>query len=153
MILFDTNILVYSQLLKDPRSAFCRQWIKKSENHELKGIVSPQNLIEFISVMIKTNRILKKKVEINRYVKVENHLQKFLQVVFPNSQTLTIFNHLITDKVASSKKVFDIFLVATMLSNGVRQILTYNAKDFAEFKEIKVISPEKSLTRRDILKT
>ncbi len=142
MILFDTNILVYSQSLKDPRCAPCRKWIKKSENSEIEGVISSQNLVEFVSVMIKTNQILKQKIQIDKYIDAENHLQKFLKVIFPNSQTLAMFNHLITDKVVCSKKVFDVFLVATMLSNGVRQILTYNAKDFAEFKEIKVISPE-----------
>lgn len=39
------------------------------------------------------------------------------------------------------QEIFDTQLVATMLSNGVRRIYTFNKEDFKKYKEIKVITP------------
>ena len=38
--------------------------------------------------------------------------------------------------------IFDLNIVATMLSNGISRISTYNVKDFLHYSEIEVLNPE-----------
>ena len=37
--------------------------------------------------------------------------------------------------------IFDLQLVATMLSNGVSRLFTFNEEDFSKFGEIEVVVP------------
>jgi len=142
MILFDTNILVYSRNQDDKRCWICREWIQKSEKKIITGILSSQNLVEFTSVSLKLAKI-NQKDSIDR---IQEYL-RFLQsdafiIIYPNEGTIQIFNNLLKKYASSPRRVFDLFLVATMLSHHVRKILTFNAKDYASFPEIQIISPK-----------
>lgn len=143
MILFDTNVLVYSQDKNDSRYKICRAWVKKAQQKEVNAFLSPQNIVEFSSVVIKLKNIKKIKLDIEEIKEAISIFQNdIFQMIYPNPIVLTIYQRLLNDHFSSTKKFFDVFLAATMLSNGVNQILTYNTKDFVEFKEIKAISPE-----------
>jgi len=39
------------------------------------------------------------------------------------------------------QEIFDVQLVATMLSNGVKRIFTFNQEHFAKFQEIEAVKP------------
>lgn len=41
----------------------------------------------------------------------------------------------------TKQDIFDLQLVATMLSNSVARLYTFNVDDFAKFKEIDVLAP------------
>ena len=41
----------------------------------------------------------------------------------------------------AKQEVFDLQLAATMLSNNVTRIYTYNQNDFSKFKELEVLTP------------
>ncbi len=38
--------------------------------------------------------------------------------------------------------IYDLYLVATMLSNNVTRIYTFNERDFSQYFEIEVLNPE-----------
>ena len=141
MILFDTNILVYSQNKKDERYSLCQDLIKKSEKKEIDGVISSQNLLEFTSVLINLSKLEKPRKEKDVLKPIKSFESGIFKIIYPSTQTLNFFNKFLADYKTTPRRIFDMFLVATMLSNGVNQILTYNAKDFAQFKEIKAISP------------
>jgi predicted nucleic acid-binding protein len=50
---------------------------------------------------------------------------------------------LIKDKKYLGRRIFDAYLAATMLSNGINIIYTANDNDFEIFKEIEVVNPFK----------
>lgn len=141
MILFDTNILVYSQNKKDPRYKICQDWIKKSENQDIQGVISSQNLVEFVSVFINLSKLTRQTKQKDVIKSLDSFQSGILKIIYPTFQTISIFNQLLLKNQTTRKKVFDLFLLATMLSNGVKQILTYNSKDYSQFPQIQTIIP------------
>ena len=139
MIIFDTNILVYAQNQSDVRYGECRKWVKKVEEGECEGVVSSQNLVQFVTVVNNLSKM--KRVAMKHGVEkyCENY-RKIFKIVFPNSETMVTFEKMY--KKYKGNRIFDLFLVATMISNGVDKILTYNVRDFKDIEEIKVIDPE-----------
>ena len=55
--------------------------------------------------------------------------------------TVTRMLNLLGSRSVRSGKIFDVFLVATMLDNGVRRIYTENIDDFERIDGIEAINP------------
>ncbi len=146
MILFDTNILVYSQDKDDRRYKISLSWMKKAEKKEVAGIISSQNIVESASVLFNLSRISKTYSDIIIREKISNILMGFqsglFNIIYPNHDTIIIFNKLIKQYDLTPRKIYDTFLVATMLSNNIREILTFNTADFEKYREIRAIKPE-----------
>lgn len=141
-ILFDTNILVYNQNMDSPHFELAHLWHQRVVKGEIQGILSSQNILEFTAVMTSSRHLTKpltpKQVsrEISRYQ--HNHDFGF---IYPNEQTVSVFAKLLKRYgLKNSRQSFDVFLVATMLSNNIKQLLTLNKKDFEMFEEIKLIN-------------
>jgi len=142
-VLFDTNILVYCFDGESPFNTQAVIWRGKSVNGEIKGVLSSQNISEFTKVLLdpKQSRVpIASKVVSMEIAKYRN-LQSSFSIIYPNSKTLDIFEELVTNfpPKGSPQRIFDVFLVATMLGNNISTILTANTKDFAPFPQIKVI--------------
>jgi predicted nucleic acid-binding protein len=48
---------------------------------------------------------------------------------------------LLNHDVVTGQRIFDVFLVATMMDNQVRTLYTQNTKDFSRFTDIQAINP------------
>lgn len=141
LILFDTNILVYNQ---DQDSLFYRsasKYHQKALLGKLKAIIALQNLLEFSSVMINPKKIKKPLSQKMVVLEIEKYVRGgAFKIIYPNDKTILIYVNLIKRyKLKNARQVFDLFLIATMLSHNVNRILTVNIKDFP-YKEIKVIT-------------
>jgi len=142
MVLFDTNILVYSQDIDDPRYTFCRSLVKQSEQGKIRGVVAVQNLIEFTAVMLNLAKI-KGKSETKGIVRsLKSFKSGIFSIIYPSDNALILYGELLEKYYTTSYRVYDIFLAATMLGNGINQIYTYNVDDFAAFPKIRAIHPE-----------
>jgi predicted nucleic acid-binding protein len=65
-----------------------------------------------------------------------------LSVVTPTSHTYQRFNEIIQEKEFTSKiDIFDNYLAATFMENGINQLLTVNTTDFAGIPGFKAINP------------
>ena len=126
----DTNILRY--LISN----------EELEKHNLikefiidkKCEISIQNLKELSNILFKKTNLSVN--EIKEYIVTIG--KKFTLCLELPTDILTAIN------ISKNRKNFyDALLVATMLRNGTNIIITENEKDFAEFKEIKVINPFK----------
>ena len=73
---------------------------------------------------------------------VENIL-KACRIISPGFQTHRIALELIKKHQLSSDKIFDAYLVATILSNDITTIATDNVKDFRRITEITILNPFK----------
>lgn len=140
-ILFDTNILVYNQ---DKDSKFYPQassYHQQAISGKLRASVSDQNLTEFLAVITNPKRVVHPLTQKKAVTEAEKYIQSGLfEIIRPVEETIQTFFHLL-DKIQlkDSRQVFDVFLVATMVTNGITRILTENYQDFSLFKEIKVI--------------
>lgn len=143
MVLFDTNILVYSQDIDDHRYTFCRSLVKQSEQGKISGVVAVQNLIEFTAVMLNIAKI-RGKTETKGIVRsLRSFKSGIFSIIYPSEKALILYGELLEKYYTTSYRVYDIFLAATMLGNGISQIYTYNVDDFSLFPQIKAIHPEK----------
>lgn len=75
--------------------------------------------------------------EIKKYLDSEH-----ISMIYPTSSTWSlILDSLLKQHAVSGADIHDLLLIATMLSNGVKKIYTFNTKDFVPFSEIEVLNP------------
>ena len=139
-ILFDTNVLVYNQDRDSRLYLKAAKFHQQAISGEIKAVISSQNLLEFTAVMVNPKKIVRPLSQIQVAGEIEKYLKiGYFRVIYPNIDTITSFSFLLKKyQTKNPRKIFDIFLVATMLSNKIKYILTANAKDF-RFKEVKIV--------------
>lgn len=136
MILVDSNILIYSLNISSPKYKKARSFLQDNFN-EL--VVAHQNILETFRVL--THPKFPKKINLRDLLKALDYFTKSIEIICPRSQTYYITLELIKKYYLKSDLIFDAYLTATALSNGVDTIATDNVKDFKKFKEIKVFNP------------
>lgn len=140
--LLDTNVLVYATHGKSPFHSVC----KALRDHGLEGkislCVSPQILFEFFAIITSPKRVsqpLNPKQaleEIEKYLKAKNIIK-----IYPKEDTCQKVIDLSRKHKIKGQMIFDVQIVATMLTNNVGRIYTYDRKDFGKFKEIEILQP------------
>ena len=141
-ILLDTNLLVYLYIKDFPRKKIVKrlidQWCKKG----IDLFLTEQSLLEFYSV-ITDHRRVKKPVtfgvaqkEIAKY-----YQNSIFKIICPTASTFAIFLRIITHRKIKGAKIFDFYLAATALSNGVETIYTENDRNFKKIKGLRVVNP------------
>lgn len=141
MVLFDTNILVYVHNHASPyhRTAYSleAEVLKRS----LSAAISIQNLLEFYSTATNPKLLTMPLTAQQAKQVIHDYLNSAFQLIYPREDDLYTTLELASKRDVKGRKVFDVHLVATMLSNGISTIYTGNDKDFKMFKEIKVVNP------------
>ena len=144
MVLLDTNILVYAADRDSTYHSIAFPIRESAISGQLQACISLQNLVEFYAVVTSNKRVqnpLPPEValdEIKKYLTSD----KILKIQF-NEQALEILDQLARKYKIIAQNVFDLKIVATMLMNGVQEIVTANDSDFVQFSEIKVQNPFK----------
>ncbi len=132
-ILVDTNVLIYAFNVSSPKHKMAKSVL------EGRGdlVLAHQNLLEFLRVV--THPVYRKKIRLEMVNKFVGLLEDNLRVVYPTELTWEIFKNLKIKYEVGGNLVFDTYLVATMLSWGIKRIVTDNQKDLGKFEEIGVV--------------
>lgn len=139
-ILIDSNVLVYAINDSSSKNKVARVFLKKSfKNSNL--CLAQQNITE--SLRILTHNKFPKPWNAKEAIEQISKMTNNMSVISPNIKTLFYFFEIIRKIRVSSKQIFDAYLVATALSNGVFTIATDNVRDFKIFEEINIINPFK----------
>lgn len=69
------------------------------------------------------------------------YLSSRLKLILPKDTTVARMSDLLGSQAIKGGKIFDFFLAATMLDNGVGTIYTENVRDFAGIAGIEAINP------------
>ncbi|MBI5323920.1 MAG: type II toxin-antitoxin system VapC family toxin [Ignavibacteriae bacterium] len=129
----DTNILIYSTEYKSPNHHIAKELlIEFSKSHKL--FINSQVLREYakyISV-VANNEIAISEI---------NTLKEQFEILYENSEVFNNWLDLMKRYKIISKVVFDCNIVATMLANNVKKILTNNPKDFKIYENAIEIVP------------
>jgi len=139
-ILLDSNILIYAFDTRSEYHSLSSEIRKKAVEKLITCCISPQNLNEIYRVLTDPKAVL----EPYSPREIERELQKIIkriEVILPTRETAATCLQLAAKYEIKSLKIFDTFLVATMLENGVGQIITFNQKDFETFLEVRTIHP------------
>ncbi len=113
----DANVLVYAALKDDSRHEVSKALLKDTGRGALH--LSPQILAEFYSTVTNPKRVT-----------VPYSPPEAIEFI----ETLLSYEH--------GPQVFDLQIAATMLTNGLTKLFTYNGADFKGVNEIQTSEPE-----------
>lgn len=135
-MLVDSNILVYAINKKSPKY---KKAVKFLEDNKFELVLAHQNILETIKVLTqkKYSHPISSELATNSVSLIANAGR----VISPNNITYPIVLDYVKKFKLSGNRIFDAYLAATALSNGIYEIATDNIKDFQKFKEVKVINP------------
>ena len=140
--LLDSNILVYAADKNSPFYKYSKDLRNKGITGEIKLCICPQVLTEFFAIVTDSKRVQnpispKEAIkEIEKYLAVSNIL-----IIYPNQESFQKLIELVKKYKIRKQKIFDLQIIATMLSNGIHKIYTFNTAHFSKIKEIKVLKP------------
>jgi len=135
-MLVDTNILVYAINKRSPKYKRAQKFL---EDNQTDLTLAHQNILETIKVL--TQPKFSHPMDSLSAIEAVLKIARSCQIIIPKLGTEFIALELIKRSKLSGNRIFDAYLAATALSNGVEVIATDNIKDFKKFKEIKVINP------------
>ncbi|OGY26547.1 MAG: hypothetical protein A2Z11_00220 [Candidatus Woykebacteria bacterium RBG_16_43_9] len=142
LVLFDTNILVLAQNLDSPFYEKAIDLHHQVFEGKIKGVLANQNLLEFYSIVTNPKRLVKSLTSEKASFEIKNYVERSnFQIIKTKGNELELILNLVRGKNVKGGLVFDVYLVATMISNGIKTIYTQNEDDFIIFSEIKVINP------------
>lgn len=135
-MLVDSNILVYAINRRSPKHTSAKNFL---QNNTSNLEVAHQNILETLRVL--THPKFPSSMKIKDALKAITDIAKACRIISPNEQTHYIALLLIKKNKLISDQIFDAYLAATVLSNGINTIATDNTRDFKKFKEIKLLNP------------
>lgn len=138
----DTNILVYAADASSPFYESSVTLREKGLRGEISLCVCPQTLAEFFAIITDPKRVNKPRTQKEALSEIEKYLSlKNILKIYPGPEVIELMIELLKKYKIKKQKIFDLQLAATMLSNNVRYIYTYNTKDFLLFKEMETLKP------------
>lgn len=142
MILIDTNILVFTHNADSRYNKKATELIKSAIELKSDLCVAHQNLLEFFSVVTNPSHIETPVSPEKASSWIEIYLKSSsIKKICPSQKTLTNTIIQIKKSVISKAEIFDCYLVATMLENGVSTIYTDNISHFKKYPQIKAVNP------------
>lgn len=138
----DTNILVYATNKDSGYYKKSKKILEIIAKGEIKGVITPQNVFEYISVVTSKKRVFNPVLTHVAVSAIEHFIESGIKIIYPSEESLNEGLKLTGKAKARGQKVFDVYLAATLIDNGVKFIITANTSDF-EFlgKSLQVINP------------
>jgi len=142
LILLDTNILVYYHQELSPFHARTKALLEEGRRGNFPLCICPQVLMEFYSTITNPKRVTDPASPEEAIQEIEKYAtRRWLGRIHPGSETLDITLDLLKRYPVKQMEIFDLQLVATMLSNQVNRIYTFNRDDFMKYAELEVLEP------------
>lgn len=134
-MMIDSNIIIYALNLDSPKCKIAQQFLRQQK----KFALAHQSVLESLRVITHPN--FPTPYPQKKALKELEIILAHARVVVPKSATLTVALELIEKYDIKGPEVFDAYLVATALSNGINQIATDNVKHLGKYTEIHVVNP------------
>lgn len=141
--LVDTGILVRLFMRSDPQCQKLRKVVGQLHADGLELVAAIQNAAELLNVATRpvearggfglTNKDAMKQIAV---------LERMGSVVSESIASYAIWKKLAEEHQIKGVAVHDARLVSVMITEGIRQIVTLNDKDFLRYKEIEVLTPQ-----------
>lgn len=141
-ILLDTNILVYYHQDLSPFHPKAEALLEKGRRGKVPLCICPQVLMEFYATITNPKRVTDPVSAAAAIQEIEKYFSRsWITKIHPGEETLAITLDLLKRYPVKQMEIFDLQLVATMLSNQVRRIYTFNRDDFLKYAGIEVMEP------------
>ena len=141
MILLDTNILVHATGTQSPRHAKAKELRDHAAKGQFEACIASQILTEFYAVVTDPRRFQPALTPSQAQRELRTYLSSPLKLIVPRETTVSRMLNLLGSKSLRGGRIFDVFLAATMLDNGVQRIYTENVRDFKSIPGIVAKDP------------
>ena len=144
LALLDTNVLVYADQEEEEYHRAAKMLRDLGQRGDIPVCISPQVLSGFFAVVTRAGRHrasspmspAEAAEEVRKYLEAE-HINK----IYPTPTTWPTILSLLEQHSVTGQDIHDLHLAATMLSNDVTKIYTFNTEDFASIPGIEVLDP------------
>ena len=136
----DTNILVYAISKGVEKHGLAKDLVNSILEGKYNAVICVQNLNEFIATVTDSRRMT---APLNVLVSI-NEIDKFMhggiKIFYPKLKTWDIYKKILKNKPKTKGQIiYDYFLAATLMSNGVNTLITENVKDFEGIKGFRAV--------------
>jgi len=140
--LIDTNVLVYAADKTSPFHQPAKILRNKGVDGKTSLCVCPQVLNEFFAIVTDPKRVGSPRSQEEALLEIEKyHRSGNILKIFPGPDVVEKTLGLLKRYNTTKQGIFDLYLVATMLSNNITRLYTYNQGHFTKFSEIELLSP------------
>jgi predicted nucleic acid-binding protein len=144
VILLDTNVLVYALNADAPRHAECRRVVDLAIAGVLPCVLVPQVLIECYAVITSPRRLPNALAPEQAWSALRG-LSRLIEVRPVPDSMLEDLDVMLARQRRRGRDVFDLAILAQMVSHGIRTICTCNVGDFG-FPGIEALDPAQALS-------
>ncbi|MFH1958682.1 MAG: type II toxin-antitoxin system VapC family toxin [bacterium] len=140
--LLDSNILVYAINSQSVYHDKALKILKQAMHGKINCCITLQNIYETYAVITDKKRI-ERPLSSAAAVKVleTNFLNNTgLKIIYQGTDLLPLLLNMLKKYKIKCQGIFDIVLVATMIGNNIKGIITMDTKRFNKFKFLKVLS-------------
>lgn len=137
--LLDTNVLVYATLPTAPQHRAAYAVCADALAGDPQYCVTPQILIEYYATLTNPKRVDPVRTSAEAQAALDRY--RTIHLLHPTPEVFDEWVQLITMLGATGQDVFDLLLAATMLVHEVTDILTYDARMFAQVPGLTVRKP------------
>ncbi|HEY3444204.1 MAG TPA: PIN domain-containing protein [Paludibaculum sp.] len=141
-ILIDTNILLRSVQPTHFMHASAVQALAALIERDETLLVSVQNMAEFWNVATRPEANNGLGFSIEEARDELSKLEGYFAVLHEDGASYDVWKALVVQNRVQGVEVHDARLVAIMMASGIRQILTFNTKDFIRYAGIEAIHPD-----------
>ena len=135
-MIIDSNILIYAINADSPKNRKAQEFLKQN----LGSLeIAHQNILETIRVL--THQKFSKPMGSRSALTAIQAIAQSCRVISPTQATYYLWLELVKKYRLAGNRIFDAYLAATALSNGINILATDNVTDFKKFKGLEVINP------------
>jgi len=131
-------VLVYAQLVDSPWHEPARRALQQAAQAQRPLWISRQVIREYAVIMSRPQTFAQPLSPTTLIARM-GYLQQHFQIADDTAAVTAALLRLLNNYPIGGKQVHDANLLATMQVQGIRHLLTHNAKDFARFGDLLVV--------------
>jgi predicted nucleic acid-binding protein len=144
LFLIDPNVLISSYDETEEQHERSHELMQKAMNEEVEAVLAHQNLLEYLAVATDPKRVEYPLPLEDALASIDIYISS-LHIISPKATTFALLQRLLRAKPVTKGRIFDLYLAATVLDNGITQICTWNPADFEGVPQLEVATPAQIL--------
>jgi predicted nucleic acid-binding protein len=139
-IFVDTNVLVFANVAEAPLHKVALAKLEEYRESDCQVSISGQVLREYLAVRSRAE-FLKGASDLSTLVERVRFFESAFDVVYDTPDTLDKLLMLVKKVDVGGKQIHDANIVATMLTHGIKHLLTDNVEDFKRYSSFITVIP------------
>jgi len=133
-VFVDTNVLVFANVVNSPFHEKAKAKLIELADNDYSLWISSQVIREYLAVLSRPD-VHGKRIADELLINDVKRLLKEYHVCFESDQTLENLQMLLSLCPTGGKQIHDANIVATMITNELKVLLTHNLDDFVRFNK------------------